>query len=108
MGKERAKSLGLEPVILNDGVCSASHLDTSNRPKFEHLIYELIPNRKTKNVYGRELTRISRNDVNSLAFLQACEKHKVIIVTNSHYPDVTDAAQYCIAQLEYGLAKLES
>lgn len=106
-GIQKAKLLNLKPVVLSEGVQSGSYEELSLRPVFSSIINK-IESGDVKYLFGKELTRLSRNNVVSNKLLELCVRNRVILVTERHYLDLTDPAQFFIAQLELNLSRLES
>ncbi|MFC2089642.1 recombinase family protein [Bacteroidota bacterium] len=107
-GQEKAKYFGLKPVRINEGVVTASKDDLDNRPKLKQIIEKDIPGGKIKHLYSKEITRLSRADSISNKLLEICLNNNVLLYSEGHKIDLRDPSQYFIAQLEFGLSRLES
>lgn len=78
IGIQRAKQLGLEPKVWDEGGKSSNHEEIDKRPILSQLLAE-IQKGAVKHLYVYDQSRLSRNDYVSSIFRYECNKHGVTL-----------------------------
>jgi DNA invertase Pin-like site-specific DNA recombinase len=79
-GMRRAKELGFEHILWNEGGKSSNHEEIDKRPKLS-LVYNKIVSGEIKHLFVYDQTRLSRQDSVSSAFRVACSRNGVTLYT---------------------------
>jgi len=107
LGRERAKALGFDARLWNEGGKSSNHEDIAGRPVLQALVNE-IASGDAKHVFVYDQSRLSRNDNVASAIRYQCKKNGVILYTKDGKYDFTNASDTFMKQVLDAMAELDN
>lgn len=107
LGIERAKALGLESKLWNEGGKSSNHEEISGRPVLQALVNEIIDG-NVKHIFVYDQSRLSRNDNVASAIRYHCKKRGVTLYTNDGKYDFTNASDNLLKQFLDAMAEFDN
>lgn len=107
LGVERARSLGFEYKVWNEGGRSSNHEDIAERPKLASLINDVIAG-KVKHIFVYDQSRLSRNDNVSSYIRYHCNKNGVRLYTKDGTIDFGNATDKFQNQILDAVAQLDN
>lgn len=107
LGRERAKTLGFEARLWNEGGKSSNHEEIAGRPVLQALVNE-IANGSAKHVFVYDQSRLSRNDNVASAIRYQCKKNGVTLYTKDGTYDFTNASDTFLKQVLDAMAEFDN
>jgi DNA invertase Pin-like site-specific DNA recombinase len=107
LGRERAKSLGFEALVWNEGGKSSNHEEISGRPVLQSLVNE-ITSGSAKHIFVLDQSRLSRNDNVASLIRYQCKKHGVTLYTKDGTYDFTNASDTLMKQILDAMAEFDN
>ena len=98
LGKQKAKSLGMDLEHHNEKSASSSKKDLENRPIIKELLAR-VSEGEIKNIYVYSIDRLSRNTTTSTIIRETLRKSKCILYTNTNETNLDSLEQ----NLLYGI-----
>jgi DNA invertase Pin-like site-specific DNA recombinase len=98
IGMERARQLGFETKIWDEGGKSSNHEEIDKRPVFAQLFNEL-KNGVVKHLYVYDQSRLSRNDTVSSIFRIECVKQGVTLYNKEGKYNLSDHNDHFMKQI---------
>lgn len=107
LGQERARALGFDAKVWNEGGKSSNHEDISGRPVLQELVNE-IANGRVKHVFVYDQSRLSRNDQVASIIRYQCKRNGVTLYTKDGTYDFSNPADTFMKQVLDAMAELEN
>ncbi|UHQ23972.1 recombinase family protein [Lysobacter sp. 5GHs7-4] len=107
LGRERAKALGFDARLWNEGGKSSNHEEIAGRPVLQALVNE-IANGSAKHVFVYDQSRLSRNDNVASAIRYQCKKNGVTLYTKDGKYDFTNASDTFLKQVLDAMAEFDN
>ncbi len=98
IGIQRAKQLGFEPKLWNEGGKSSNHEEIDKRPILSQLLAE-IQRGAVKHLFVYDQSRLSRNDYVSSIFRYECNKHGVTLYNKEGKYDLANPQDQFLKQI---------
>lgn len=98
LGIKRAKELGFEPKLWNEGGKSSNHEDLDKRPVLSQLFNE-VKNGVVKHLFVYDQSRLSRNDTVSSIFRIECAKQGVTLYNKEGKYNLSDHNDHFMKQI---------
>ena len=98
IGIGRAKELGFEPKLWNEGGKSSNHEEIDKRPILSQLL-AAIQGGVVKHLYVYDQSRLSRNDYVSSLFRFQCQKHGVTLYNKEGKYDLANPQDQFLKQI---------
>ena len=106
-GKKRAKELGFEHILWNEGGKSSNHEEIDKRPKLS-LVYNKIVSGEIKHLFVYDQSRLSRQDSVSSAFRVACSRNGVTLYTKDSTYELANPSDQFFKSVMDALAQLDN
>ncbi len=106
-GMRRAKELGFEHILWNEGGKSSNHEEIDKRPKLS-LVYNKIVSGEIKHLFVYDQARLSRQDSVSSAFRVACSRNGVTLYTNESTYELANPSDQFFKSVMDALAQLDN
>lgn len=106
-GMRRAKELGFEHILWNEGGKSSNHEEIDKRPKLS-LVYNKIVSGEIKHLFVYDQSRLSRQDSVSSAFRVACSRNGVTLYTKDSTYELANPADQFFKSVMDALAQLDN
>ena len=107
LGRERAKALGFDAKVWNEGGKSSNHEDISGRPVLQALVNEVMSG-DAKHIFVYDQSRLSRNDNVASLIRYQCKKHGVTLYTKDGTYDFTNASDTLMKQILDAMAEFDN
>jgi DNA invertase Pin-like site-specific DNA recombinase len=107
LGRARAKSLGFESRVWNEGGKSSNHEDLAGRPVLQALCSEMVAG-KAKHIFVYDQSRLSRSDSIASTVRSICRKHGVMLYTKEGTYDLTNPQDAFFKQVLDGFSEFEN
>ncbi len=98
IGEARAKELGFDFRVWNEGGKSSHHEEIDKRPILSQLLNELKAG-EIKHLYVYDQSRLSRNDFVSSVFRYECQKHGVTLYNKEGKYDLANPQDQFLKQI---------
>ena len=107
LGVKRAKELGFEYKLWNEGGKSSNHEELDKRPELSRLFNE-IKNGVVKHLFVYDQSRLSRNDTVSSIFRIECAKQGVTLYNKEGKYDLSDHNDHFMKQILDAVAQFDN
>lgn len=107
LGLDRAKALGFDAKVWNEGGKSSNHEDLSGRPKLQALVGEIRAG-NAKHIFVYDQSRLSRNDAVASVVRLECKKHGVTLYTKDGTYNFNNASDAFMKQILDAVAELDN
>lgn len=107
LGVKRAKELGFEFKLWNEGGKSSNHEELDKRPELSRLFNE-IKNGVVKHLFVYDQSRLSRNDTVSSIFRIECAKQGVTLYNKEGKYDLSDHNDHFMKQILDAVAQFDN
>jgi DNA invertase Pin-like site-specific DNA recombinase len=107
IGVKKAKDLGFEYVLWNEGGRSSNHEGVDKRP-FLSQVYSKIMSGEVKHLFVYDQSRLSRNDDVSSAFRVACNRNGVTLYTKDGTYDLSNSTDQFMKKIMDAVAELDN
>lgn len=106
-GMRRAKELGFEHILWNEGGKSSNHEAIDKRPKLS-LVYNKIVAGEIKHLFVYDQSKLSRQDSVSSAFRVACSRNGVTLYTKDSTYELANPSDQFFKSVMDALAQLDN
>lgn len=106
-GKKRAKELGFDHIIWNEGGKSSNHEEIAKRPVLSQ-VYNKIVSGEIKHLFVYDQSRLSRQDSVSSAFRVACSRNGVTLYTKDSTYELANPADQFFKSVMDAMAQLDN
>lgn len=107
LGIEKAKQLGYEYKVWDEGGRSSHHDDIAQRPQLNAL-YHAIKKGEVKNLWIYDQSRLSRNDQVASIFRYECNKREVTLYTKDGVFDLSSPTDKFMKQMLDAVAEFDN
>ena len=107
LGVKRAKELGFDYKLWNEGGKSSNHEELDKRPELSRLFNE-IKNGVVKHLFVYDQSRLSRNDTVSSIFRIECAKQGVTLYNKEGKYDLSDHNDHFMKQILDAVAQFDN
>ena len=107
IGVKRARDLGFNHVLWNEGGKSSNHEGIDKRPVLSQ-VYSKILSGEIKHLFVYDQSRLSRNDDVSSAFRVACNRHGVTLYTKDGQYDLSNSTDQFMKKIMDAVAELDN
>lgn len=107
IGVKKAKDLGFEYVLWNEGGRSSNHEGVDKRPVLSQ-VYSKIMSGEVKHLFVYDQSRLSRNDDVSSAFRVACNRNGVTLYTKDGTYDLSNSTDQFMKKIMDAVAELDN
>lgn len=107
IGVQRAKDLGFEHEVWNEGGRSSNHESVDKRPVLSQ-VYAKIQSGEIKHFFVYDQSRLSRNDEVSSLFRVACNRNGVTLYTKDGRYDLSNSSDQFMKKIMDAVAELDN
>jgi len=107
IGEKRAKELGFDHILWNEGGKSSNHEEIDKRPVLSQ-VYNKIVLGEIKHLFVYDQSRLSRNDGVSSAFRVACNRNGVTLYTKDGTYDLANSTDQFMKKIMDAVAELDN
>jgi len=107
IGIQRAKDLGFEHEVWNEGGRSSNHESVDKRPVLSQ-VYAKIQSGEIKHFFVYDQSRLSRNDEVSSLFRVACNRNGVTLYTKDGRYDLSNSSDQFMKKIMDAVAELDN
>jgi len=107
LGLKKAKELGFDYKVWNEGGRSSHHEDIAQRPQLNSL-YLAIKRGEVKHLWIYDQSRLSRNDQVASVFRYECNKNEVTLYTKDGVFDLSSPTDKFLKQLLDAVAEFDN
>lgn len=104
LGRDKAKALGFDARVWNEGGKSSNHEELGKRPVLQALVNEIMTG-SAKHIFVYDQSRLSRNDYTASIIRYECKKQGVTLYTKDGRFDLANASDTLMKQILDAMAE---